>query len=263
MNSKTTLFLFVGAIIAGLAAAFLANSFISTKIADHKTALDKQYTSIEIVVPTKNLRKGTILDASVLAVRKVPRAFIHQDTVLPGTVADVVTHQLVHPVNKGEPLLMSHMSKSRGKGFSSLIEDGNRALTFPVDIIKSVSGMLRPGDRIDLLMTLDDNKIKKTLPLLVGVEVLATGEQVDEEFTNNEVSARYQTITLLVTSENASRIILANQAADLSVVLRSPNDNGPTFAEAMTVSRLLGKEKASTSRRRGPPRIEIIRAGKK
>lgn len=262
MNSKSTLFLFVGALIAGVAAAFLANKFITTKIADHKAQLDKQYTSIEIVVPTRNLRKGTILDNSVLAVRKVPRAFIHQDTVLPATVGDVITHQLVHQVNKGEPLLMSHMSKSRGKGFSSLIEDGNRALTFPVDIIKSVSGMLRPGDHIDLLMTLDDKKVKKTLPLLIDVEVLATGEQVDEEFANNEVSARYQTITLLVSSENASRIIHANQTANLSIVLRSPNDNGPTFGEAMTVNRLLGIEKVS-SVRRGPPRIEIIRAGKK
>lgn len=263
MNSKTTLFLFVGALIAGVAAAFLANSFISNRIAEHKAQLDKQYTSIDIVVPTRNLRKGTVLDSSVLAVRKVPRAFIHQDTVLPGSVGDVITHQLVHPVNKGEPLLMSHMSRARGKGFSSLIEEGNRALTFPVDIIKSVSGMLRPGDRIDLLMTLDDAKVKKTLPLLVNVEVLATGEQVDEEFANNEVSARYQTITLLVSSEDASRIIHANQAANLSVVLRSANDPGPTYQEAMTIDRLLGVEKKSTVARRGPPRIDIIRAGKR
>jgi len=261
MNSRNTLFLFVGALVAGIAAAFLGNQFINTKIEEHKANLDKQYESIGIVVPNQDLRKGTVLDKSVLSVRNVPRSFIHKDTVMPEFVDDIISYQLVFPVNAGEALLLSHISKARGQGFSSLIEEGKRALTFPVDIIKSVSGMLRPGDRIDLLMTIEDNQTKKTLPLLTDVNILATGSQVDEEFNGNgEAIARYQTITLSVSSENASRIIHADQASTLSVILRSPGDEELGFQKAMTNDVLLGKQKKATGKRR--PRIKIIRGGK-
>lgn len=259
-NSRATIFLFVGAIIAGIAAAYLANSFINNKIKEHKANLDKQYESVGVVVPNQNLRKGAILSKGMLSVRNVPRAFIHKDTVMPATVDDVVSHQVVFPVNRGEPLLFSHVSKARGKGFSSLIEEGKRALTFPVDIINSVSGMLRPNDRIDLLMTLSDDNVEKTLPLLTDVTVMATGAQVDEEFQNNQMSARYQTITLLVSAEDAARIIHANKAADLSVTLRSPNDQQLGFQTEMTNDILLGKTKRKRTVNR-KPRLQVIKGG--
>jgi len=214
MNNKSTLFLFVGAIVAGAAAVFLANKFITSRVSEHKAALDRQYTSIEVVVPNRNLKKGAVVDQTVLAIRKVPRAFIHDDTVLPGGVGAVIGNELIHNVNKGEPLLNAHLSKVRGQGFSSLIEEGQRALTFPVDVINSVNGMLRPGDHVDLLMTLKDSKEHKTLPLLLDVEVVATGAQVDQEFRAAEVTKRYQTITVLLSSEDATRVLYANQVAE-------------------------------------------------
>ena len=55
---------------------------------------------------------------------------------------------------------------------------GKRAITFPVDEINSISGMLQPGDKIDLIATIRQLNNDVTYPLLQDVQILATGTQL-------------------------------------------------------------------------------------
>lgn len=259
MKNKLTLFMFLGAIVTGITASYFANRYIDTRVAEHKAMLDASYKMMEVVVPKRELRQGELLDTSFLAIRKVPLRFAHSDVIKPATIGEVTGHRVLSPVRPGEPLLKSHVSHSRGNGFASLIEDGKRALTFPVDILSSMSGMLRPSDAIDLLVTLRDGKTEKTMPLLTNVEILATGSRVDE-LSQQDPRGRYQTITLSVSAEEAARITHAKEEGTMTVTLRSPEDDAPTYDVPVTKQMLLGKLKRKHG---GVPAVEIIRGGKK
>ena len=257
MKSKLTLIMFLGAILTGVLASFFANRYIDQRVSEHKAYLDASYKMMEVVVPKAALSEGEIIDTSLMAVRNVPIRFTHKDAIRPGDIGRVIGYRLVHSVRPGEPLLLSHVAKNRGNAFSSLIEEGRRALTFPVDILSSMSGMLQPNDRIDLLVTLRNGRKEQTMPLLTNVEILATGSRVDE-LAQRDPRGRYQTITLSVSAEEAARITHAKEAGTMTVTLRGPNDEGPTYDTPITEEMLLGKIKPV---RTGPPPIEIIRGG--
>lgn len=255
-SGLSTLLLFIGAILAGVLAVFFANKYITNEIDSRRAELESQYEKVQVVVPNQNLRAGTQLQSGLLAGRSVPKAFVHADAVRAENFALLNNATLLFPVNQGEPILSTHVSNRSGSGLSKLIEEGKRALTFPVDIEASMTGMLRPSDRIDLIMTISDGKSgKKTVPLLSNVDVLATGERVDE-FSQSSDTGRFQTITLLTSSEEAAKIIHAQDVSDLSILLRAPTDKAAAYDTAITKDILLGKTKKKVIRRRG---IEVIK----
>jgi len=161
----------------------------------------------------------------------------------------------------GESLLTNFLASSKSSGFSNLIEKGKRALTFPVDVVSSLSGLLRPGDRIDLMVTLNQGK-RVTLPLLKDVTILATGGIVDDVGRMSDDGA-YQTITITVSPLNAAKITHARNVGSVTVVLRSGKDSdkniaGNELTHRITVRDLLGKSKRKTKRH---PKVDVIIGG--
>ena len=119
-------------------------------------------------------------------------------------------------------LIMSSMVEMK-KDISKLISPGRRAITIPVDDESSISTMLKPGDLIDLIITLQSSEKTATLPLMQGVKILATGNQLDTNDLSAETTG-YTNITLDVSAEDAKNITLAASLGKISAILRNPND---------------------------------------
>lgn len=236
--SKVSALLLVGALASGSGAAYMTDSHIKERIDSYQQKLDAEYEPVPVVVAAQDLRAGDLMTQANLAIRKVPSNFIHGDTVRPDNAEAIIGHRVVYPINAGEPVLAFHAAQSRGAGFSNLITKGQRALTFPVDTVSSMSGMLRPGDKIDLLATVRDGDMPVTLPLLTDVSIIAVGKSVDEF---DQEGNPYQTITLLVGPEDAAKIIHAREVAQLTTVLRGPSEAGSTFNSRITMNTLLGR----------------------
>lgn len=258
MNKKATT-LIVGAMIFALLAAFAVQQHINSVIEVERAVLADLYKEIEVVVPQVNLAKGQILSAASLVKRALPKKALPADVVLPEQKSRVVGRRLMSNLRAGDPLLFGNVSSARGEGLSSLIDGGRRALTFSVDIVSSVAGMLRPSDRIDLLATLRDGKNEKTIPLLSNVQILATGAVVDE-FQREDPRGRFQTITLMLSPEDVSRITHAQEFGRLTVALRSSGDSSKLALPEMTTEKLL-----APYRRRAASynNVEIIRGRSK
>lgn len=249
------------ALLAGLAAVYLAQNYIDQEVSQHKNKIDEQYKPIKIVVAKRSLQRGEILNSSLLAIRHVPSAFVHGDAIRPGEVDSILGHRLVYSLNQGESMLSTHVAYSKGDTFSNLIDDGKRAITFPVDVLSSMTGMMAPGDLIDLLVTLKDGDTEKTFPMLTSVLVMATGTEIDEIGVAQVEANKYQTITLHVTPEEAAMITHANNEGDITVLLRSRSDNKQLAMSAVTKNTLLGRKNKQLKASPTGPRI--IRAGKK
>jgi pilus assembly protein CpaB len=244
----------LGALLLGGSGVFLAQDFLEAKAEEYRARYDNQSEMVEVVVPKRDLIKGTHLTPADLAKRKIPTKFAHRDSVLEQNFRNALGQRVAFDVEAGKPLLWAHLESGGSATFSGIVPNGMRALTVPVDRISSISGFLQPQDRIDLLMTYKPGREEETVPLLQNVLVLATGQitEMDTRFGEGRERA-YNTVTLQVTPDDAKRIILAQKAGKLTAVLRHPEDNDEMSKAAMTVAKLIEKEPRPV-RRYTPPK---------
>ena len=233
--------LLAGAIALGGLAFFLSNKAINSRITELEEEANRGKTLVPVVVASRPLQAGDVLDASVVAVRKIPSEFVNRNTVVPDTYDAVDGQPLTVEVQRGEPLMTTYTASRGGEIFAATLKDGRRALTIEVDEISSMSGMLRPGDRIDLMLTAkppggDGNAKEFTFPMLSNVEVLATGQAQKGTASAGEAAARaYSHVTLNVTPQDATRVIAAKAGGKLTAVLRAPTDQVANPSPAWTI----------------------------
>ncbi len=263
-GSTITILMLSGALAAGGAAAWLSSGYIDQRIAHRQAQLEAQYQPVRAVVASSDLPPGTFLGADTVSVREVPKAFLHSEAVLADDFGSIAGRMLARSVKQGETVLLSHIAQDAAAGFSSQIKAGMRALTFPVDDESSISGMLSPGDRIDIFFTTTSNNETVTMPLLYDVPVIATGirtkgnaSYVDEK----QPTTQYQTVTVSVKPEEAAKITLAQDAGKITVTLRQSDDGAAVQVARLTKTALLEGRKALAH---APPRhrIEIILGGR-
>jgi pilus assembly protein CpaB len=114
----------------------------------------------------------------------------------------------------------------------------------PVDEVNSISGMIEPGDRIDLMVAVRKDTRTFMFPLLQNVTILATGTRAAVAADSKEGRRTYTTITLEVRPEEAQRVLAAREVGKLAAVLRAPGDavlQSPARRDAMA---LLGLDEA-------------------
>lgn len=263
-GSIVTALMIGGALAAGGAAAYFANGYIDRQIHARRTELDAQYQPVRAIVASADLRPGVLLSGQTVAIRDVPRAFLHADAVLADHWNQAAGRVLARGIRSGETVLLSHLAQEAGAGFSSQLAEGMRALTFPVDEEASIAGMLAPGDRIDLFFTTTSGNDPVTLPLLTNIPVIATGVRTitNDNYLSDRTQApgQYRTVTVSVTPADAAKITLAQDAGKLTVTLRQPQDEAPIQFARITKHTLLdGGRAPRTGAAR--PRVEIILGG--
>jgi pilus assembly protein CpaB len=123
---------------------------------------------------------------------------------------------------------------SGGLSLASLIQNKMRAISIPVAGSSAVSGMVQPGDYVDILgtFTLPSKKTPgeseiATLTLLQNVTVLATGQKMAKTAEQKGAAASsYSSITVEVTPREAELLVFAQQLQGrLTMTLRNPSDN--------------------------------------
>jgi pilus assembly protein CpaB len=236
--------LLAGAIALGGLAFFLSNKAIQDRILQIELAAKEGKKFRRVVVPIKDLKPGDVIDENVVAAREVPEEFVNSAAVTPEQFAAISGQALTVGVKRGEPVLTTFTATRGGDLFSGILKKGRRALTFEVDEISSISGMLRAGDKIDLLLTAKppvsggstvSNEKDFTFPMLSNVEVLATGQALKNSGEEGEKSRAYTHITLDLTPEEASKITAAKSGGKITAVLRNPTDIGPNLSRPITI----------------------------
>jgi pilus assembly protein CpaB len=240
-----------GALALGLVATALSYKLLQDRLTQIELDAKNGQKLVAVVVAKVPLPRGTVVQGGAFAKREIPAEFVSSGAISPDQFNDVLGQKLVAPLQGGEALLSVHLELP-DQAFSATLENGNRALTTEVDEINSISGMLRPTDRIDLMATAKGSgadTTEVTFPLLSNVEVLATGQvtrPVKEENNNMEGSEgserTYTTITLSVSPQDAQRIIVAKSTGKLTAVLRNPEDEKTDLLPAMNIDDVLPKK---------------------
>ncbi len=225
----SNLILTVLAAMAGLGAVAAARHYIDAQVQRVEAESEARYRSASVVVAREDLDVGEPLVAGSLAVRRMPAGYLPGGAVADSAAAELIGRRLLVPLRRGDPLTRAVLAPEEVVSLSRQLPSGLRALTLAVDDISSQSGMLVPGDEIDLYFTQGRGASGTRLELLLQrVPVLATGTRFSS-IPGVAQDTQYATITLSASADDAARIILAQQAGALSVALRGHGDSAPTL----------------------------------
>jgi pilus assembly protein CpaB len=231
------------AIGLGLLSAFLMNKAVQQRMDQLDAEANRGLEMVEVVVANRDLEKGDVLVADTVASRQVPKQYVHASAVVPASFSQIEDARLQVPLKRGEVVLPAHIDGLGQRVFSTILKKGMRALTFEVDEISSTAGMLRPGDRVDLIYSVmpsysGASSERVLFPLLSNVSILATGQSVTKQ-DNRGTERRYTNVTLEVSPADANRILLAKSTGDLTAVLRSPDDQEKNSSAILTPDALI------------------------
>lgn len=107
------------------------------------------------------------------------------------------------------------------------LKPGTRAVSISIDKVKSVSGLIQAGDKVDVIAVppRDGNTQPRGYAILRGVTVLALGNMLETAgATPSPDNQNYQTITLELTPEQTDLIAMADLNTTLRLALRSPKE---------------------------------------
>jgi len=126
-------------------------------------------------------------------------------------------------------------------GLPVRLKPGMRAVSVQIDKVKGVSGLIEPGDYVDVIA--DPPKATVEPPpasaILRGVRVLAIGDSLEySSATPSPQEANSTTVTLEVTPKQADLLVMADLNTTLRLALRSPKE--PLNSEPVEALRFPG-----------------------
>ena len=213
-------------IALGTAAVLMVRNYITGE----RKAMKKGLEPVRVVVARRNIPSNEPLEVEWVAARPVPKKFVHANAIYPEEVDLVIGRELVYPVRAGDPILwMDFKGGERYRGFSTMIKEGERAMSIQVGETSTISGLVQPGDHIDILgsfrpVTEGKTETETTITLLQNVVILALGQVTSARSGMRQDRTSSNMLTILVTPEEAALLIHAQRVGKLYNVLRNPED---------------------------------------
>jgi len=155
--------------------------------------------------------------------------------------SDLDNRVIIASIKKGEPIVEHRLAPTSIKtgGVSVVLESGKRAVSVKGDKVMGISGFVNPGNRVDVLVTLQDPRTKqdKTKVVLENIPVLATGTQIQKNEKGEP--APVDVYTLEVSLEDAEKLSLAASRGKLNFALRNITDAEPVLTQGTTIPQVL------------------------
>lgn len=268
-NRALTMAMFIAAF-----AVFLVSSWVG----DVEDRAKKQYGTKVLVVKAKgDIKESQTLNESLIILDLVPKTFLDpsavyfekekQDDETVKSMRSLIGSVAIVPIKKGEQIAYNKITEPGIRtGLSPQVAPGRRAISINVTTQSSVSKLIKPGDRVDLIAVLDmgsgkDGKIAKTI--LQDVVILSVGQNVTNniprkaELDGNKVNYRslsedtsYDTVTIEVEPDQAQMVALVagNGESSITLVLRNNDDTERKNFGSTMMSDILGTDAGRVQR---------------
>jgi pilus assembly protein CpaB len=187
------------------------------------------------------LPRGTLARDEDFTVRTVPSS----DSIPAGAIPDTsdgkigLRGSLVRNfLDTGSTITSKDILRPRERGFlASVLAPDSRAISINVDAVSGVSGLIWPGDRVDVVLTQETTTVadKKnpdqqhgTLSETVAqnVRVVAIDQEIVQGGSSSNAKAGKvaQTVSLELASDQVKKVTVAAQLGKLSLAVRSAVD---------------------------------------
>ncbi|MEN6558328.1 MAG: Flp pilus assembly protein CpaB, partial [Thermoguttaceae bacterium] len=203
--------------------------------------------NVPIFVAMTDIGLGEMLTSQMIELKQWPKDKVPRGAI--SKIENIEGRRTRTKLYTGELILENRLlgKGASEQGATALIPKGYRVVPVKVDLVSGGSSLILPGDRVDVMIHLvrdpgRDIQETVTRTILQDIKVFAVNDVVDLEKEKDGVgrSITAKTISLLVTPEQAAKVMLASQMGSVNLVMRSPEDDqqGP-IAQARP-SELLG-----------------------
>ncbi len=229
----------------GLMAAVLTYTFIRT-IED--TGDVQEVREVGVMIANTDIPSGTEVTAGMLRLAQVAETARHPDAArTPNQVIGRITKV---PIVRGEQVLDSRLLPAGVRpSLTFVIPSGKRAISVAVNEVVGVAGFVKPGDRVDVLATMDspDSDSAVTTTVLQNVEVLAIAQDMEERVDKEPKVTT--TVTLAVTLAEAQKLTLAEETGVLRLALRPETAADKEWVNPTTSGQLAGRTASQAAAR--------------
>jgi pilus assembly protein CpaB len=266
MSIRTVLIVLVALAVAGLA-TLAVNQVI--QINSQSTKETGPADTVRVVVASVQIDAGQKVRDSWLKYKQVPKASV--ESMPAGLIHDIdhakdrFARQTIFP---NEDVLQAKLSgANEDAALSSITHKNMRSVTLQgTDVASLVAGFVRPGDRADVMLTVQesaqDGTGGSTFVWCENVEIKAVDNQVNLPQSERVEGAKEQvrSVTLHVTPEQAALIAMAQGKGRVSLSLRNRLDDTTKLKPddiqsprpRLDFNTLAGKNKPATSPKPGP-----------
>jgi len=222
------------AVVFGAAAAYGVYQYLNNV----KDAYVEQGDFVQVAVALQNIPAKTTISPQMFGMQEIPANYVNNDAAV--DIKEVSGKLSKSPIYKDEQILRSKVS---GPGdppeeLAFVVPAGQRAVTVAVNEVSGIAGMIRPGDRIDVLVTFEEEE-KMTSLILQKIKVLATDRSMSATVGQRGQEGIYQTVTLAVTPQQAQPLVLATEHGNMRLMLRSHADEEAVHIPAARVKDLV------------------------
>lgn len=241
LGDYTGWLLMAGALLVGGLAFYMVRQYIATEETRLRSEVEGAKARTQrVVVASRALPVGSVIGPATMAVGEIPMRHVPSRVVPPGSFKELEGHVLTRAMAAGEPLLEDFISGVVIERFSDLLETGHRAVSLEVTTLQAHSGMLVPGDYVDLFVLVNAPSVakrKRMMPLLERVKIIAAGPEPlrtrEQDFQPlPERASRYTMISVAVSADDAERITLARAEGEIAYLLRNAGDSQLLSSEA-------------------------------
>jgi pilus assembly protein CpaB len=241
---------------AGLGAALIA-TFLFAMIDAFKqpVQMHEKVVELRVLKALKKIPEGAVLSPEMVEYTTVPVQNARLDLVV--DPAQITNLKTVRPI-AAEALLSKEDFQNPT---ATSIPRGYVAMSLQVDTVSGVTWMLKEGDAVDVIGVLrptdsSDRRGNIATVELQAIRILSIeSPKVKKE---KQVSTTEKgTITLLMTPEQAQKLMLVSTAGNYSLALRGRGDDAEHTVTPLSVSELIASKKAAPKKNVRPRRAAV------
>ncbi|MHA1151449.1 MAG: Flp pilus assembly protein CpaB, partial [Alphaproteobacteria bacterium] len=174
-----------------------------------------------VLVADKDLPTGTLIKENLLTWQAWPDEKLHQSYLIKdeANLKDLVGAVVRWAISAGEPVTIGRIVKPGTRGFlAAVLRPGYRAVSLRINATSSISGLIFPGDRVDVILTHTVSAKRVSETVLTNVRILAIDQQTNDQTQAPKVGKH---ATFEVTPKQAEMFSVLSDMGKLSLSLRS------------------------------------------
>jgi Flp pilus assembly protein CpaB len=181
-----------------------------------------------VLIATHDLPAGATLSSADLGIAYVRVDDAVYQAALPAdTLQSLVGRQLGEPIHAQQVLARAQLANQLGLSADQV------AITIPARPDSAVDGRLRPGDAVQILVTVADKTrntahtsqiLERAQVFEVGRETSLTGSSSSNADSAASTRGAITSVTLAVTADQARQLAEARRTGELDIVLLPPTD---------------------------------------
>ncbi len=239
MRSKSVFLLGIA-----LACGLVASIGINQMLAARNVVVTATGEMTGVFIAKQQINLGDIVKPEMVRMEEFPA-----DKTPPGAVTnidDLKGRRARQKILPGMPIVDGWLlaKGENGEDVTTLVPKGFRIVPVRVDAVSGVAGLIKPGDRVDVLVHMRENPsmgiVKTTTQtFLQNVKVFAI-DDIFRRDNDGEQAVAAKTISLVVTPAQAELVTLASELGTVRLVMRGSDDEAVAETQGAQAQHLFG-----------------------